>query len=72
MSEISVTKRGGRDEALDLEKLHKVVFWAVEDITGKSEEKGAASLFSRGGTTLTSSSTQQVNDFEVVSYVVVL
>ena len=45
---------------------------AVEDIAGKSEEKGAASLFSRGGTTLTSSSTQQVNDFEVVSYVVVL
>ena len=36
MSEISVTKRGGRDEALDLEKLHKVVFWAVEDITGVS------------------------------------
>lgn len=45
---------------------------AVEDIAGKSEEKGAASLFSRGGTTLTSSSTQKVNDFEVVSYVVVL
>ncbi len=45
---------------------------AVEDIAGKSEEKGAASLFSRGGTTLTSSSSQQVNDFEVISYLVVL
>jgi len=36
MNELSVTKRGGRDEALDLEKMHKVVFWAVKDITGVS------------------------------------
>lgn len=45
---------------------------AVEDIAGKSEEKGIASLFSRGGTTLTASSNQQVNDFEVISYLVIL
>ncbi|HGF5110906.1 TPA: helicase-related protein [Vibrio parahaemolyticus] len=45
---------------------------AVEDIAGKSEEKGAASLFTRGGTTLTAGATQQVNDFEVVSFVPVL
>lgn len=45
---------------------------AVEDIAGKSEEKGTASLFSRGGTTLTGSSNQQVNDFEVISYLIIL
>lgn len=36
MSQIYVTKRGGRGENLDLEKMHKVVFWATEDITGVS------------------------------------
>ena len=33
---IMVTKRNGRKEPLDLEKLHKVVFWATENITGVS------------------------------------
>lgn len=36
MSQINVTKRDGRREPLDLEKLHKVVFWATEGITGVS------------------------------------
>lgn len=31
-----VTKRDGSKEPLDLEKLHKVVFWATEGITGVS------------------------------------
>jgi ribonucleoside-diphosphate reductase alpha chain len=36
MSQIQVTKRNGRKEPLDLEKLHKVVFYACEGITGVS------------------------------------
>ena len=36
MSQIQVTKRDGNRELLDLEKLHKVVFWATEGITGVS------------------------------------
>jgi ribonucleoside-diphosphate reductase alpha chain len=36
MSQIQVTKRDGNREALDLEKLHKVVFWATQGITGVS------------------------------------
>jgi ribonucleoside-diphosphate reductase alpha chain len=36
MSQIQVTKRDGSREILDLEKLHKVVFWATEGITGVS------------------------------------
>jgi ribonucleoside-diphosphate reductase alpha chain len=36
MSQINVTKRDGRKEPLNLEKLHKVVFWATEGITGVS------------------------------------
>ncbi len=33
---IMVVKRDGRKEALDLEKIHKVVFWACEDLAGVS------------------------------------
>lgn len=45
---------------------------AVESIAGKSEEIGATSLFHRGGTVLSASSTQNVNDFEVISYMIIL
>ena len=45
---------------------------AVENIAGKSEEIGATSLFNRGGTVLSAVSSQKVNDFEVVSYMVIL
>jgi ribonucleoside-diphosphate reductase alpha chain len=33
---INVIKRDGRKEPLDIEKLHKVVFWATENISGVS------------------------------------
>ena len=36
MTQIQVTKRDGRKEPLDIEKLHKVVFWATQGITGVS------------------------------------
>lgn len=36
MSQIQVQKRDGNREVLDLEKLHRVVFWATEGITGVS------------------------------------
>jgi ribonucleoside-diphosphate reductase alpha chain len=35
-SRITVIKRDGRKEELNLEKLHKVAFWATEDIAGVS------------------------------------
>ena len=36
MANIQVTKRDGQYEDLDLEKMHKVVFYACENITGVS------------------------------------
>ena len=36
MSNITVTKRDGSKESLNLEKIHQVVFWATEGITGVS------------------------------------
>ena len=35
-SNIKITKRDGTKENLDLDKLHKVVFYACENITGVS------------------------------------
>jgi len=36
MTQIQVQKRNGNKESLDIEKLHRVVFWATEGITGVS------------------------------------
>jgi ribonucleoside-diphosphate reductase alpha chain len=36
MTQIQVTKREGHREPLDLEKLHRAVFWATQGITGVS------------------------------------
>ena len=36
MTQIQVTKRAGNRENLDLEKLHRAVFWATQGITGVS------------------------------------
>lgn len=36
MTQIQVQKRDGSREPLDLEKLHRVVFWATQNITGVS------------------------------------
>lgn len=45
---------------------------AIGSIIGKTEEKGVESLFSRGGTVLTQDHFHGLEDFEVVSYVVLL
>ncbi len=44
---------------------------AVESIIGKKEESGMDSLFSRGGTTISSDSFSSIEDFELISYLVV-
>ena len=45
---------------------------AIDSIVGKSEEKGTQSLFTRGGTVLTPTSSQGLDDFEIVSYLILL
>ncbi len=44
---------------------------AIESIIGKKEESGMDSLFSRGGTTITSSSFEGKEAFELISYLVI-
>lgn len=44
---------------------------AIRSIVGKEEEKGVESLFSRGGTILSRDTFQGIEDFEVISYLII-
>ena len=44
---------------------------AIESIIGKKEESGMDSLFSRGGTTISSDTISNIEDFELISYLVI-
>lgn len=67
VARMNAKTKNGRDMSHYRALLEK----AVESVVGKSEEKGVESLFSRGGTNLTKDSFQGMEDFEVVSYMVV-
>ncbi len=45
---------------------------AIGSIVGRHEERGVESLFSRGGTVMNNESIQGLDDFEVVSYLILL
>jgi len=57
--------------ATNMEHYQALLAKAVAAITGKSEEKGIESLFRRGGTVMTKDVFQGMDDFEVVSYLIV-
>jgi len=59
-------------DATDMSKYQALLAKAVAAITGKAEEKGVESLFQRGGTVLTKDSFKGIEDFEVVSYLIIL
>ncbi len=59
-------------DATDMSRYQALLAKAVAAITGKAEEKGVESLFQRGGTALSKESFQGIDDFEVVSYLIVL
>ena len=62
-----VTRKGA-----DMEKVQRLLASAVTSVVGKSEERSVASLFSPGGTHVLKGEFQGINDFEVVSFLVVL
>jgi hypothetical protein len=55
----------------DMSHYRSLLEQAVASIIGKSEEKGVESLFTRGGTHMTPDSFQGMEDFDVISYLVV-
>jgi len=59
-------------DATDMSHYQNLLAKAVAAITGKAEEKGVESLFHRGGTALSKESFQGMDDFEVVSYLIIL
>lgn len=56
----------------NLEHYQHLLAVAVDSIAGKSEEKGVESLFTKGGTVLTATSSQGLEDFAVVSYLMLV
>lgn len=54
----------------DMTHYQQLLAVAVDSLAGKSEEKGVESLFSKGGTVLTATTSQGIEDFMVVSYLV--
>lgn len=55
----------------DMSKYTNQLKLAVESIIGKKEESGMDSLFSRGGTNITQDSFSSLEDFELISYLVI-
>ena len=58
-------------QARDMSHYQTLLEVAINSINGKSEEKGVESLFSRGGTVLSKGMFKGIEDFEVVSYLII-
>lgn len=63
----TATKNGS-----NMEHYQHLLAVAVDSIAGKSEEKGVQSLFTKGGTVLSATSSQGIEDFAVVSYLILV
>lgn len=68
IKQVSAVTRDGRD----MNHYQHLLAVAVDSIAGKSEEKGVESLFTKGGTVLTATSSQGIEDFAVVSYLILV
>ncbi|TQS76994.1 MAG: helicase [Candidatus Methanarcanum hacksteinii] len=59
------------DDGHDMRRYSALLEKVISDIVGKKNEAGVASLFSRGGTTLMKSDFGGVEDFEIVTFLVI-
>ncbi|MFT5871419.1 MAG: hypothetical protein ACI8WT_000337 [Clostridium sp.] len=59
--------KGGKE----MDKYSKLLEAAIDNIIGKKEEKGVASLFSKGGTTIQKSLFTGIEDFELITFLIV-
>lgn len=58
------------DDGRDMRHYSNLLSKAVENLIGKKQEIGVASLFSKGGTTLQASYHNEVEDFELVAFLI--
>lgn len=56
----------------DMSHYRELLAKAVAAITGKAEEQGVESLFTRGGTVLSNDTFHGIDDFEVVNYLIIM
>jgi len=63
----SLTRSGS-----DMSKYMNLLSKAVQALTGAAEERGVESLFSPGGTVINKNSFKGIDDFEVVSYLIIM
>ena len=68
IEQLNTATKNGRN----MEHYQHLLAVAVDSIAGKSEEKGVESLFTKGGTVLTATSSQGIDDFAVVSYLLLV
>jgi hypothetical protein len=59
------------NEGQKMERYSELLELGVQSIIGKTEEKGVASLFSKGGTTLQKNFFNGIEDFELISFLVI-
>ncbi|WP_315115483.1 helicase-related protein [uncultured Clostridium sp.] len=59
------------NDGRDMKRYSSLLEAAIDNIIGKKEEKGVASLFSKGGTTIQKSLFKGIDDFELVSFLVI-
>jgi hypothetical protein len=59
------------DHGKNMDQYRGMLETTIHSIVGKEEEKGVESLFSRGGTVLSKDTFQGIDDFEVISYLII-
>ncbi|MDD3051325.1 MAG: helicase-related protein [Candidatus Cloacimonetes bacterium] len=67
---VDAFKKETKNES-DMSTYVEMLEYAVENILGIKQERGTASLFSSGGTSLVNRAINSLNDFEVISFLVV-
>ena len=58
------------DSCRDMTKYSDLLEQAIQNIIGKKQEIGVASLFSKGGTTMQKEFYDGIEDFELISFLV--
>lgn len=59
------------NEGKEMNKYSELLEEAINNIIGKTEEKGVASLFNKGGTTLKKNLFTGIQDFELISFLII-
>ena len=71
LNELVATFNDDTNNGSEMVKYTELLELVVANIVGKKEEKGISSLFSKGGTTAKKNDVKSINDFELISFLVI-